>query len=127
MRNIAIVLTVMFLLTIVHTKNVDSSAIIYIGIGSWYSEQDHGILETTANMEHFDDTKFTCAIWDIPFDTILKVTNLKDRKSVLVRVNDRGPAKRFRQQGRIIDLTKTAFSRIADLKEGLIWVTVEII
>ena len=94
------------------------------GKSSWYSQADPGILLTTANMESFDDSQLTCAIWDLPFNTILKVTNLENGKSVFVRVNDRGPARRL---NRAIDLTKAAFSRIADLDKGLADVSIEII
>jgi len=90
------------------------------GIASWYSEDDPGVLKTTANMEIFDDQKLTCAIWDIPFNTLIKVTNISNGKSVVVRVNDRGPARRLVSQGRIIDLSKSAFAKIADLDKGLI-------
>ena len=93
------------------------------GKASWYSQNDPGILLTTANMERFDDSELTCAVWDLAFNTILKVTNLENGKSVLVRVNDRGPARRL---NRAIDLTKEAFSRIADLDKGLADVSVEI-
>jgi rare lipoprotein A len=74
-------------------------------------------------MEIFNDSQLTCAMWDMPFNTILKVTNLENGKSVVVRVNDRGPAKRL---NRTIDLTKAAFFRIADLEKGLAEVSVEI-
>jgi rare lipoprotein A len=74
-------------------------------------------------MEIFDDSQLTCAMWDLPFNTILKVTNLENGRSVLVRVNDRGPARRL---NRPIDLTKEAFSRIAELDKGLTDVSVEI-
>ncbi len=94
------------------------------GKASWYSQNDHGILLTTANMEQFDDSQLTCAIWDLPFNTILKVTNLENGKFVIVRVNDRGPAKRL---NRAIDLTKTAFSQICYPDKGLIDVSIEII
>jgi len=94
------------------------------GKASWYSQNDPGILLTTANMETFDDSELTCAIWDLPFNAILKVTNLENNKSVIVRVNDRGPAKRL---NRAIDLTKTAFAQIADLDKGLIEVSIEAI
>jgi rare lipoprotein A len=97
------------------------------GTASWYSERDAGILKTTANRETFDDGKLTCAIWDLPFNTLLKVTNLENGKFVVVRVNDRGPAKRLVKQGRIIDLTREAFSRIADLDKGLIPVKLSIL
>jgi rare lipoprotein A len=123
----AIILMTILLLTIVPARAVDTNAIIYKGIASWYAGEDPGVLLTTANMEQFDDTKLTCAMWALPFNTILEVTNLDNDKSILVRVNDRGPAKRLVQEGRIIDLTKEAFSKIADLDKGLINVKVEIV
>ena len=78
-------------------------------------------------MEIFDDAKLTCAMWDVPFNTILKVTNLENNKYIYVRVNDRGPARRLVEKGRIVDLTREAFSRIAHIKKGLIHVSMEII
>jgi len=97
------------------------------GIASWYSEDDPGILPTTANMETFNDEELTCAIWDVPFHTLIKVTNLANGRSVIVRVNDRGPAKRLVREGRIIDLTKAAFAQIARLDEGLIEIKMEVL
>ena len=108
-------------------KDVGSSSVIFKGIASWYSAKDPGILETTANMERFDDKKFTCALWGVPFNSIVKVTNLENGKSIYVRVNDRGPAKRLVQKRRVIDLTEAAFAEIDDLEKGLITVAVEII
>ncbi|MCM8824242.1 MAG: septal ring lytic transglycosylase RlpA family protein [Candidatus Omnitrophica bacterium] len=107
--------------------SLDSSQIVINGIASWYSRKDRGIRKTTANMEIFDDTKFTCAMWGVPFGSLVKVTNLKNGKSVVVRVNDRGPAGWLVRQGRVIDLTKEAFSHIASLKEGLVEVNITII
>ncbi|MFC1508598.1 septal ring lytic transglycosylase RlpA family protein [Candidatus Omnitrophota bacterium] len=116
------------LISLISAEAVGSgSAPIYKGMASWYSEDDPGVLETTANMESFNDKALTCAMWEIPFGTILKVTNMENNLSIYVRVNDRGPAKRLVREGRIIDLTKEAFSRISDLREGLIQVKVEII
>jgi len=99
----------------------------YRGKASWYSMRDRGVLKTTANMEIFNDKELTCAMWDIPFGTLLKVTNLENGKAVIVRVNDRGPAKRLVRKGRIVDLTKKAFSRIASLKKGLVKVEITIL
>lgn len=78
-------------------------------------------------MEIYDHNQLTCAMWDIPFGTILKVTNLTNSKSVVVRVNDRGPAKRLVKRGRIVDLSKRAFSQIAPLEEGLVKVKVSVL
>ena len=108
-------------------EQAGSSYYIYKGMASWYSGEDPGILKTTANMEIFDDTELACAIWDLPFNMLLKVTNLKNGQHVTVRVNDRGPARRLVRQGRVIDLTKTAFQEIADLKQGLASVSIEIL
>lgn len=91
------------------------------GIASWYSETDPFINKHTANGEVFDDSKLTCASWHHPFNTRLKVTNLSNGKSVVCRVNDRGPAKRL---NRVIDLTIGAFKKIAPARKGLIRVSV---
>lgn len=101
--------------------------VFMMGESSWYSQTDPGILLTTANMEIFNDKALTCAIWGVPFDTSIKVTNIANGKSVIVRVNDRGPAKRLVRSGRVIDLTKSAFARLADTDKGLIRVRLDII
>ena len=95
------------------------------GVASWYGFSSPGILKTTANMETFDENVLTCATWDYPFNTYLKVTNLENGKSIIVRVNDRGPAERLVKKGRIIDLTKKAFSEIADPDRGLVRAKIE--
>lgn len=53
----------------------------------------------------------------------MKVTNVKNGKSVIVRINDRGPF----VKGRIIDLSRSAFSQIGDTRAGLIDVTIELV
>lgn len=64
----------------------------------------------------------TCACWNQPFGTRLKVTCLATGKSVIVTVTDRGPAKRL---GRAIDLAEGAFAAIADKRKGVIEVRIE--
>lgn len=95
------------------------------GQASWYSRSDPGVQKTTANHERFNDQGMTAAIWGVEFGTYLKVTNKANGKSVAVRVNDRGPHRRFVRQGRVIDLTKSAFQMISSAKTGLIDVLVE--
>lgn len=102
-----------------------SSEMIQIGQASWYSRQSPGIRKTTANMEVFDDTQLTCAMWNVPFNQRLRITNMENGRSVEVRVNDRGPHKRLVRKGRVIDLSKAAFKKIASLKTGLITVKIE--
>ncbi len=97
------------------------------GRASWYSETDPGINLHTANMEIFDDSGLTAAMWDVPFDQRVRITNLENGRSVIVRVNDRGPHRRFVREGRLIDLTKQAFSSIASLDKGLIPIQLELL
>lgn len=98
---------------------------VKLGMASWYSEQSPGINKRTANNEIFNDAEHTAAMWDVPFNQRIKVTNTQNGKSVIVRVNDRGPHRRFVRKGRVIDLTKEAFREIGGLKEGLIEVELE--
>ena len=95
------------------------------GQASWYSRRDRGINKRTASNEIFDDQDMTCAMWGVQFNRMVKVTNRANGKSVVLRVNDRGPHQRFIRQGRIIDLTKGAFERLSTSRKGLIDVTVE--
>lgn len=98
---------------------------VRLGKASWYSERSPGINKRTANNEYFDDSDLTCAIWGVEFNQKIKVTNLNNGKSIVVRVNDRGPHKRYVRRGRIIDLTKGAFAQISTLRKGLINVEIE--
>ena len=78
----------------------------------------------TASGERFNENDLTCASWDYPFGTKVKVTNISNGKSVICLVNDRGPNKRLYNKGRKIDLSKGAFEKIADLREGVIKVNI---
>ena len=99
-----------------------------IGYAAWYAREgdtcDPFPHITMANGKELNDEAYTCAIWRKKFNTILLVTNLANGASVKVMVTDRGPAKRLARQGRIIDLSKAAFARIADLDTGVIKVKV---
>jgi len=105
------------------------------GIVSYYGERWNG--KTTANMEIYDCNLLTCASPTLPFNTILKITNLDNNKSVIVRVNDRGPYKMDKEgkalrpliphPKRIFDLSKGAFKKIGNLDKGLLRVKYEIL
>ena len=107
--------------------NTDAAAVDMFGTASWYAEFSPGIRPTTANMEHFDHNKLTCAMWGVPFNTRIEVTNIENGKKVMVRVNDRGPAKRLCRKGRIIDLSMASFSKIEKLDKGLAKVRIRIL
>lgn len=93
------------------------------GIASWYGGADglHGAL--TASGEPFDDAAFTAAHRTLPFGTRVRVTFLKSGRSVIVRINDRGPF----IDGRIIDLSRAAAEEIGLLSYGVGMVTIEIL
>jgi len=69
------------------------------GLASWYGQRHQGL--KTASGETFDKNKLTAAHRTLPFGTRLRVTNVENRKSVVVRVNDRGP----HVAGRVLDLS----------------------
>lgn len=106
---------------------LEASPMALDGMASWYAEFSPGIRPTTANMEQFNHNKMTCAMWGLPFGTMVEVTNLDNDQKIVVRINDRGPALKYVREGRIIDLTKAAFEKIADLKSGLANVRVRVI
>lgn len=91
------------------------------GEASWYGGHFNG--RPTSNQEIFDMNKLTAAHRTLPLPSYVKVTNLKNRKSVVVRVNDRGP---FRKE-RIIDLSYAAARRIDMVNDGVVPVVVEVL
>ncbi len=92
-----------------------------IGIASFYSDKFIG--RKTANGERFSQKKLTCAHNTLPFGTHVKVTNLKNNKSVIVRVTDR----LHHNNPRLVDLSKLAASKIGFSQRGVISVKVEVI
>lgn len=98
-----------------------SNVLISDGKASYYGALFHG--RTTANGEVFDASAFTAAHLTYPFGTWLKVTNLENGKSVVVRVNDRGPY--VSDKTRIIDLSQAAFESISLISRGIIEVKIE--
>jgi rare lipoprotein A len=75
---------------------------LQVGVASWYGSHFQG--RTTAAGERFDMNQMTCAHPTLPMGTWLRVTNLKNRRTTFVRVNDRGPV----LEGRIVDLSYAA-------------------
>ena len=84
------------------------------GGASFYGEEWNG--RRTANGEIFNTYELTAAHKSLPFGTKVKVVNKTNGKSVVVRINDRGPF----VKGRTIDLSKKAFQSIASIKKGVL-------
>ena len=117
---------IFFFIVIAHAQTIPSPATAsYYTYKSCIREGTSGVW--TASGEYFDENALTAAMWKVPFGTKVKVTNLRNGKSAIVRINDRGPAKRLVRQGRMIDLSKGAFMKLASLKKGIIEVKVEIL
>ena len=92
---------------------VGCKALQQVGAASWYGQQYHG--KITASGEPFDMYDFTAAHATLPLGTFVRVTNLNNGRTVMVRVNDRGPFVR----ARIIDVSYNT-ARILDfLKDGV--------
>jgi rare lipoprotein A len=91
------------------------------GVASWYGPGFHG--RTTANGERYDMNGMTAAHKSLKFGTRVKVTNQTNGKSVVVRINDRGPY----VGSRIIDLSKSAAQAIDMIGPGTASVTVEVL
>lgn len=90
------------------------------GIASYYADFFEG--RTTANGEIFTQHKLTAASRTLPFGTVVKVTRIDNGKSVIVRINDRGPY----VKGRIIDLSKSAAEKLDMIDKGIVKVKLEI-
>lgn len=88
---------------------------------SFYHDKFHG--RKTASGEIFNNSMLTAANKTLPFGTLVKITNLISGKSVVVRINDRGPY----VASRAFDLSKAAFQSIADIKKGVVAVEYEIL
>ena len=92
-----------------------------VGVASWYGKKFNG--RATANGEVFDMDDFSAAHKTLPMPSYVKVTNLKNGRSLVVRVNDRGP---FVSE-RIIDLSRRAAQELGFLKQGTTRVRVKIV
>ncbi|HSW53972.1 MAG TPA: septal ring lytic transglycosylase RlpA family protein [Ignavibacteriaceae bacterium] len=107
----------------VKENTVNTSAVKLIERGtlkaSWYGPRFHG--KFTANGEVYDQMALTAAHKSLSFGTLLKITNPKNGKSVIVRINDRGPY----IEGRELDLSKGAAIELEILEKGVARVKVQ--
>jgi len=112
----------LLLITCLHTgfsivqKNFEQT-----GIASYYSDAFHG--RKTASGEIYDKNLFTAAHATLPFFTMVKVTNLKNNKTVIVKINDRSP----KYNKRMIDLSKAAAIKLDMIKDGIVNAKLEVI
>lgn len=91
----------------------------YSGKASWYGGRHHG--GPTASGERFNKNAMTAAHRTFPMGTRVRVTNLRNGRSVVVRINDRGPY----SKGRIIDLSEAAARKLDMIEAGVVPVRLE--
>ncbi|MFV2035586.1 MAG: septal ring lytic transglycosylase RlpA family protein [Halocynthiibacter sp.] len=92
-----------------------------IGVASWYGEYFHG--RKTANGEWYDMERLSAAHPTMPLPSYVRVTNLENRRTIVVRVNDRGPY----ASNRVIDMSQAAASELGFVRQGTARVSVEYI
>ena len=91
------------------------------GKAAWYGKKFNG--RKTASGQRFNAAALSAASNTLPFGTLVRVTNVKNKKSVTVRINDRGP----KQPDRIIDVTRAAAAKLGMLKSGLADVEIKVV
>ncbi|WP_170931104.1 septal ring lytic transglycosylase RlpA family protein [Pseudomonas sp. SID14000] len=99
--------------------DVDPDGYDKTGTASYYGARHHG--KRTASGEPFNQHSLTAAHRSLPFGTRVRVTNLANQRSVVVRINDRGPHTR----GRLIDLSRAAAEKIGMIRSGTARVRVQ--
>lgn len=100
---------------------IENAAIVSSGVVSWYGAKFHG--RKTASGEVYDKNELTAAHKTLPFGTKVKVTNIRNGKTVVVEINDRGPY----VKSRVLDLSQAAFSEIGHTNSGVMHVEYEIL
>ena len=107
-------------------KPIDDStgvrkASVYFGTASFYAEKFNG--RKTANGEVYDSQKYTAACNVLPLGTWIRVTNLRNKRSVIVKTNDRLHVK----MKRVVDLSYVAAEKLGYTRRGLTQVKVEVL
>ncbi|MDL1914040.1 MAG: septal ring lytic transglycosylase RlpA family protein [Bergeyella sp.] len=110
---------ILFILsTIFFTSFAERKSFVFV---SFYSDRFNG--RKTASGEIFSNKMISAAHKKLSFGTQVKITNIKNGKSIIVKINDRGPY----VKGRAFDLSKEAFRKIGSLKKGVLKVRYEIL
>lgn len=125
-RSLLVLLAMLFLFQVAEsqdttTKKPSPKSKIQYGIASFYSNKFNG--RKTANGEIFSQKKLTAAHNSLPLGTYVRVTNLRNKKKVVVKINDR----LHHRNKRVIDLTKAAALSLGFIKAGTTRVKIEVL
>jgi len=96
-----------------------------VGLASYYGREFHG--RTTASGVRFDMNALVAAHPSYPFGTRVRVTNLANDRSTVVRIVDRGPAAELRAEGLLIDLSQEAAETLGFIQQGRTRVRLEVL
>jgi rare lipoprotein A len=95
------------------------------GYATYLARSFHG--KTSASGERFDERKLVAAHRTLPFNSIVRVTNVRNGRSVTVRIIDRGPYGKNYREGTIIDVSRAAAQRLRMLRDGQVPARVEVL
>lgn len=115
---IGLLIGVVFYSSTITSQNLGAE---FYGLASFYSHSFYN--QKTANQEILKKKELTAAHQDFPFNCLVEVTNLRNKRSIIVRINDRGPYKK----GRIIDLTEIGAKKLGIKKVGLSRVKLKVV
>ena len=121
MLKFSLTLTVAWLLVFASSVQSASVGDTETGIAAYYSNVFHG--RRTANGERYDKNAYTAAHKRLPFGTRVRITNLENGKSVVLKINDRGPS----AENRIVDVSRRASRDLGFIRQGLTEVRLEVI
>ena len=116
-----LILTLTACSSVQSNKNKNWLGYTQTGIASYYADKHQN--QKTASGEAYQHKLKTAAHRSLPFGANVKVVSIENNKSIVVKINDRGP---FRK-GRIIDLSKSAFMEISEANQGLLKVKIEVV
>jgi rare lipoprotein A len=108
------------LLTPTNSSSNPSSGKVFTGQASFYANKFHG--KPTASGEKYDKNKLTAAHKTLPFSTEVEVTNTKNNKTVIVKINDRLPTSSSRE----IDLSEAAAKKLEMIQDGVVNVKIKV-
>jgi peptidoglycan lytic transglycosylase len=123
----AVALATLSLLTFMGTAKPTPQRVrtVQVGLASYYGPGFHG--ERTASGKIFNQYEMVAAHRSLPLGSVVRVTNLENRRRVVLRVIDRGPYGRNYRKGTIIDVSKGAARRLGFIRDGLVPVRVEVL
>ena len=118
-RSVCVWILCLFLLVTATARAVTRTVKTVVGVASYYGHVHQG--RRMANGQRFDESKLTAASRTLPLGTRVKVTSLRNQKSVIVTITDRGPAVKTR----VIDLSTAAARALGMISRGVDKVRVE--